>query len=33
MEKDPKKQAELIKEATQLHDRAEELRKKKATGQ
>ncbi len=33
MEKDPKKQAELIKEAVQLHDKAEELRKKKATGQ
>ena len=33
LEKDPKKQAELIKEAVQLHDKAEELRKKKATGQ
>ena len=33
MEKDPKKQAELIKEAVQLHDKAEELRKKKTTGQ
>jgi tetratricopeptide (TPR) repeat protein len=33
MEKDPKKQAELIKEATDLHDKAEELKKKKATGQ
>ena len=33
MEKDPKKQADLIKQATELHDKAEELRKKKATGQ
>jgi tetratricopeptide (TPR) repeat protein len=33
MEKDPKKQAELIKQAGELHDKAEELRKKKATGQ
>ncbi len=32
MEKDAKKQAELMKEANQLKDRAEELRKKKAAG-
>ena len=32
MEKDPKKQQELIREATVLHDKAEELRKKKAAG-
>lgn len=32
MEKDPKKQAELMKEANQLKDKAEELRKKKASG-
>jgi tetratricopeptide (TPR) repeat protein len=32
LEKDPKKQQELLKEATVLRDRAEELRKKKASG-
>ena len=32
LEKDPKKQQELIKQATVLHDKAEELRKKKAAG-
>jgi tetratricopeptide (TPR) repeat protein len=32
LEKDPKKQQELIKEATVLHDKAEELRKKRAAG-
>ena len=32
MEKDPKKQQELLKEANALHDKAEELRKKKASG-
>jgi tetratricopeptide (TPR) repeat protein len=33
MEKDPAKQQALIKEAVALHDKAEELRKKKASGQ
>jgi len=33
MEKDKKKQDALIEEAKQLHDKAEDLRKKKATGQ
>ena len=32
LEKDPKKQQELLKEATVLRDKAEELRKKKASG-
>jgi tetratricopeptide (TPR) repeat protein len=32
MEKDPKKQQELIKEAVALHDKAEELRKKRTAG-
>jgi tetratricopeptide (TPR) repeat protein len=32
LEKDPKKQQELMKEAIALHDKAEELRKKRATG-
>ena len=32
LEKDAKKQAELMKEANALRDRAEELRKKKAAG-
>jgi tetratricopeptide (TPR) repeat protein len=32
LEKDPKKQQELLKEAVALHDKAEELRKKKASG-
>ncbi len=32
LEKDPKKQAELIKEAKELQDKAEALRKKKAAG-
>src|SRR5262249_46976161 len=32
LEKDPKKQQELMKEAQMLHDKAEELRKKKAAG-
>lgn len=32
MEKDPKKQQDLIKEAVALHDKAEELRKKKTSG-
>lgn len=32
LEKDPKKQQDLIKEAVALHDKAEELRKKKASG-
>jgi tetratricopeptide (TPR) repeat protein len=32
LEKDQKKQQELLKEATQLRDKAEELRKKKASG-
>jgi tetratricopeptide (TPR) repeat protein len=31
-EKDPKKQADLMKEAVSLHDKAEELRKQKAAG-
>jgi tetratricopeptide (TPR) repeat protein len=31
-EKDPKKQQDLIKQAVALHDKAEELRKKKAAG-
>jgi tetratricopeptide (TPR) repeat protein len=32
IEKDPGKQQSLLKEATALHDKAEEIRKKKATG-
>jgi tetratricopeptide (TPR) repeat protein len=32
LEKDPTKQQNLIKEAVSLHDRAEEIRKKKAAG-
>jgi tetratricopeptide (TPR) repeat protein len=32
LEKDPKKQQELLKEATVLRDKAEELRKRKASG-
>jgi tetratricopeptide (TPR) repeat protein len=32
LEKDPAKQQALLKEAVALHDKAEELRKKKATG-
>jgi len=32
LEKDPKKQQELLKEATTLRDKAEDLRKKKASG-
>jgi tetratricopeptide (TPR) repeat protein len=32
LEKDPKKQQELLKEAIALHDKAEDLRKKRATG-
>jgi predicted Zn-dependent protease len=32
MEKDPKKQQDLIKQAVALHDKAEELRKKKTAG-
>ncbi len=32
MEKDPKKQADEMKEAVALHDKAEELRKQKASG-
>jgi tetratricopeptide (TPR) repeat protein len=32
LEKDPAKQRDLIKEATALHDKGEELRKKKAAG-
>jgi tetratricopeptide (TPR) repeat protein len=32
LEKDPKKQQELLKEAVALHDKAEEMRKKKASG-
>jgi tetratricopeptide (TPR) repeat protein len=32
MEKDPKKQQDLIKQAVALHDKAEDLRKKKASG-
>jgi len=32
VEKDPKKQQELLKEAGRLHDKAEELRKKRAAG-
>ena len=32
LEKDPKKQQDLIKEAVALHDKAEELRKKKSSG-
>jgi tetratricopeptide (TPR) repeat protein len=32
LEKDPAKQQALIKEADQLHDKAEDLRKKKASG-
>ena len=33
MEKDKKKQDELLNQAKQLHDKAEELKKRKATGQ
>jgi tetratricopeptide (TPR) repeat protein len=32
LDKDPKKQQELLKEAVALHDKAEDLRKKKASG-
>jgi hypothetical protein len=32
MEKDPKRQQDLIKEADRLRDKAQELRKQKAAG-